>query len=241
VVRISHRYKFIFFSFPKCGSESVRMAINPLSDIRGKNALRAGLGTDGQPRYPDHMRPVEVRNLFARNGWPFDEYFSFVTVRNPWSRLVSLYRMIQSFNKPHPIMPFSDWLLATRTDGHGGSVGIDPAQLWARYGAYSLDNFVCDEHGRRLVDQVFRMEDIHHIPGELRRHGIPLDVDLMPRRNSRTPVDLDMYYRTPALKAVVAARYAKDIAEFGYRYEPNVAGGQTAAAAARADGDRKRA
>lgn len=214
-MRISHRHHFVFFSFPKTGSESVRRALNPLSDVIGRaeqkvrEAPHSGL-------IPNHISPPDLRTIFAAQNWEFDKYFRFVFVRNPWSRLVSLYRMIQSederFNQP-----FDEWLLSTRSDGLGGAVESAYVPRWRRYGTYTLDNFICDETGTRLVDHVFRMEDMPIVPEQLRQRGIPLHRDFMPMINSRGPVDLNQFY-TPASRAVVATRYAKDIDEFRYRY-----------------------
>jgi hypothetical protein len=95
---------------------------------------------------------------------------------------------------------------------------MNPARLHRRYGAYTLDRFVSDESGARLVDDVFRLEDMHAIPARLRQRGIPYPADTMPWINrTRRHVDLNAYY-TPALRALVAMRYAREIAEFGYGY-----------------------
>jgi hypothetical protein len=213
-VRISHKYRFVFFAFPKTGSESVRKALDPLSDVRGQMAIDFGKTADGEDIIPDHATPMEVRALFREKGWPFEEYFRFVFVRNPWTRLVSLYRFIQ---QPGTKAPFEEWLLNSRTSGRGGGEEGQVIRRSRRFGTYTLDNFVCDETGTRLVDQVFRMEDMASVPAQLRGRGIPIAGDFIPAVNRQPPVDINAYY-TPALRAVVAMRYAKDIAEFHYRY-----------------------
>lgn len=219
-MRISHRFRFIFFSFPKTASVSVRRMLDPVSDIRSTPEYRVpggriALAGDGSLIIPGHVSPIELRSLFRENNWPFESYFKFVFVRNPWARLVSLYRMIcdevEGFQEPFPT-----WLLGAST----GSLGIvdDGVGRWRRYGTYTLGNFVNDELGKRLVDKVFRLEDIELFPAELRKRGIPLPPQPIRRMNSKPPVDLNAYYTMPALKAVVAARYADEIAEFGYSY-----------------------
>ena len=215
-MRISHRHRFIFFAFPKTGSRSLRKALQPYSDVLSTDADRPGKTNGGVP-IPTHIRPLDLRPIMAANGWPFDAYFRFVFVRNPWSRLVSLYRMIEEIGGRRA-PPFDAWLMKVRTDGDGAAVGAERAPNWARYGTYTLDNFVGDENGRRLVDRVFRLEDMAAIPDELCHHGIPIAADAIRRENARPPVDLNAYYTSPALKAIVAMRYASDIAEFGYSY-----------------------
>ena len=216
-MRISHRHHFVFFAFPKTGSESVRHLLDPISDVRGRpeNALKHV--PSFKLAIPNHATPAMVKAVFTSKGWDFDSYFRFVMVRNPWQRLVSLYRMLQ-VQLPLFSTPVSDWLLHSRPDGVGGVPAAYAPRLWARYGTYALDNYACDEAGTRLVSAVFRLEDIDRLPHELRQRGIPVPPGPVPVTNAKPPVDLDAFYCTPALKAVVAQRYAKDIEEFGYSY-----------------------
>jgi hypothetical protein len=208
-MRISHRHRFVFFAFPKTGSESVRKALGPISDIVGVSKP-----TPDFP-YPNHIRPGELRPIFDANGWPFEDYYRFVFVRNPWARMASLYRMIRNIDGGYKAS-FAEWLVNARPHGVGG--GNDPVEWrYRRFGAYTLDNFVADETGKRLVSEVFRLEDMPTVPRRLRERGIPFPDDAMPWVNRSPPTDLDRFY-TPALRAVVAMRYAKDIEEFGYRY-----------------------
>ncbi|MDD4955629.1 MAG: sulfotransferase family 2 domain-containing protein [Candidatus Omnitrophica bacterium] len=81
-MRISHKYKFIFFSNPRTGSESVRKALDPFSDI---------FSSVNDPVYNNHITPEELKNHFLKMGWDWDKYFKFCFVRNPWDRLVSIY------------------------------------------------------------------------------------------------------------------------------------------------------
>ena len=58
-MRISHAGRFVFYSIPKTGSESVRRWLDPVSD--------EVIGTfrqvcDDRPFY-SHMRPVEVHEV----------------------------------------------------------------------------------------------------------------------------------------------------------------------------------
>jgi len=89
---VSHTYKFIFFSNPKTGSESVRAMLAPFQEVEVVPFVRQG---SERVFYP-HMRPVEARSIFEERGWTFEEYVKLVFVRNPWARLVSLYEMIGS-------------------------------------------------------------------------------------------------------------------------------------------------
>ena len=211
-MRISHRHKFVFFSSPKTGSESIRALLDPLSDVRDVQFPQA---SEASPFY-SHIRPTEARAAFARFGWPYDDYYRFVFVRNPWKRMVSLYLMVRRLF-PQYGGTFADWLRAAQPDGPGGG-GPDRAR-WLKYGTYSLDAYAGDGNGRLLVDEVFRLEDVAEVPERLRARGIPLAADAaVPWTNrTRAATDLSQLY-TPELIALVGERYAKEIADFGYEY-----------------------
>ncbi len=152
-MRISHQHKFVYFANPKTGSSSVRQFLAPYSDIVAvKNYLHI---TEENPFYP-HMRPVEARTVFEQFGWPFDDYLRFVFVRNPWSRLVSLYEHIH--REDPAATSFEKWLFSIRPYGSGG--GGEETARWQRYGAYSIEHFIKDGMGGVLVDKVLRLEDI---------------------------------------------------------------------------------
>jgi hypothetical protein len=91
---ISHRYKLIFIHIPKCAGRSISEAL-------------------GEPF--DHYT---AHHYQTRCVQPWHEYIVFTTVRNPYSRLVSMYHYIKGepFHANHPItnggnmIPFKDWV-----------------------------------------------------------------------------------------------------------------------------------
>jgi hypothetical protein len=209
-MRISHRHKFVFFSSPKTGSESIRSLLDPLSDVRDVQVSKL---TPAHP-FHAHMRPLEARMAFMRLGWRYTDYYSFVFVRNPWTRLVSLYQYALKAGAELP--GFEDWLQATQPNGIGGGLRALP---WLKYGTYSIDAFAGDGNGNLLVSDVFRLEDIAEVPDRLRLRGIPLPADAAVPWVNRTKesASLDAYY-TPELRKLVADRYAKEIERFAYSY-----------------------
>ena len=232
-MRISHRYRFVFFSNPKTGSESVRALLDPYSDICGVPMWEM---TAENPFY-SHISPREVRELFAERGWPYDDYCSFTFVRNPWARLVSLYQMIYDVRggrlqrwsrrigtmfRPgaaHPsIAGFRAWLRTIQPDGIGG--GGPPNQRWQRYGTYSLRAYAADDTGNLLVRRIVRLEHAAtELPEILKEIGLP-DADRlsMPRVNARRHRPYVEYYDDPSAE-LVARMYADDIAQFEYTFD----------------------
>lgn len=232
-MRISHQHKFAFFSNPKTGSESVRAMLGPFSDV---DNVTWETRTPENPFYA-HIRPVEMRDLFAERGWVFEDYYRFTFVRNPWARLVSLYEMIHGFKRkasamsklasrasalvagrtPEPSVPgFRAWLRTVRADGEGG--GGAEHERWRRYGTYSVAAYAGDEQGKLLVDDVFRLEDMDEaVPRIIARLNLPTERQSAPRVNTRRHAHYTSYYDSES-QALVAQLYAADIEQFAYRY-----------------------
>lgn len=211
-VRISHKHRFVFFSSPKTGSKSVRTMLFPYSDVR---ILIGPRRMSMESPFHPHMPPKEAKAAFEERGWPFEEYRKFVFVRNPWARLASLYEMIfRRQVKPS----FTPWLHAIKTHGSGGGGG--PHATARKYGTYSLGSFVTDDDESVLVDKVIRLEDIHEelIPF-LVTLGLPgIDALTIPHANARSHPHYSTYYTTKD-RRLVAALYAEEIEEYGYRFE----------------------
>ena len=157
--RISHKHKFIFFAFPKTGSESIRKILDPYSDIK---AVVKSKITKENPFYT-HITPEETRNIFQEKGWNYNEYFKFVCVRNPFSRLISLYHMTFK-GKAAP--SFSNWILNLKP--HSKERGN-----WFLNGQLSFHDYITDNSNSILVDKVIKLEEIdRELPKVLKQLNI---------------------------------------------------------------------
>jgi hypothetical protein len=232
-LRISHRYRFVFFSNPKTGSESVRLMLDEYSDIK---CVRLSERTPDFPFY-DHMTPLELRAEFDKRGWDFEGYYRFTFVRNPWARLVSVYAAILdrglagrlrdtanllsrwTFGRDRAadVAGFRRWVRTVETSGRGG--GGKPHHRFRRKGTWSIAAFVGDGEGDELVNEVIRLEDAaERLPALARQLGLP-DPDRisLPHVNvHRHPRYVSFYDDDTA--GHVARLYADDIARFGYRF-----------------------
>ncbi len=174
-MRISTDYNFIFFSNPKTGSESVRKLLEPFSNI--KDDL-----IDSHSQFRSHMPPREVKALFEKRGWVYDDFFKFVFVRNPWAKVVSLYEMKYS-GKPTKMLvtgtledqvkdrlkklkqryltkkpSFKEWVATIAPSFEEGG---DPLEDCYKYGIWPLDKYITDRQGTVLVDKIIKLEDIN--------------------------------------------------------------------------------
>ncbi len=230
-MRISTQYKFIFFSNPKTGSESVRKMLDEYSDIKDNKA-------DRNSPFTSHMPPREAKVLFEERNWPYDEYFKFVFVRNPWAKMVSLYQMLYS-GKPTKMLvtgtlgdqlkdrlkKFKQRYLTKKPTFHEWLHSINTQPLnqnsedWLRYGTYSLDKYATDEQGNMLVDKIIRLEDINRdLLPTLVQIGIPNAESLVIEEINRRKYNSYTTYYDEATIKLVGERFRYDIEKFDYRF-----------------------
>ena len=221
-MRISHRHRFVFFASPKTGSRSVRKLLDASAEIHGRPAEEL---TADFPFY-NHMRPVELRDVFASRGWDFDAYFKFVMVRNPWSRLVSLYEMrafreggqlsrLRTRAKRH--QGFRAWVRTVDPEGRT-TVGPGLEKGVIRFGALSYVRFAGDENGRLLVDEVIKLEEIEsRLPPVLERLGVPVPTRIPRAGRGRYRSDYRDYY-DDVTRELIGSLYEEDIERFGYTF-----------------------
>jgi hypothetical protein len=136
-------------------------------------------------------------------------YFSFSIVRNPWDRMVSVYRRTD----PH---------LLEHARGMGIALeGLSFAEFLARIASLSHAHlteqarYVCDESDRVLVDFVGRYETLAGDFQEVcRRLGMQA---ALPRLNASRRDAYRSYYDERS-RALVRERYRRDIELFGYAF-----------------------
>jgi hypothetical protein len=222
-MRISHQHRFVFFASPKTGSRSVRKLLDPYAEIHGRPAHEL---TADFPFY-NHMRPVELRDVFASRGWDFEDYFKFVMVRNPWSKLVSLYEMF-AFREGGQLSRlrrraarhegFRAWVQTLDPSGGGSGAPAEMENGVIRFGVLSYVGFAGDEAGRLLVDDVVKLEEIEsRLPSLLERLGLPPPSRVPKTGRGRYRDSYRAYYDDQTCE-LVEALYEEDIERFGYSF-----------------------
>lgn len=191
------------------------------------NHKTGGISTEGWlvERCPDVFvadhRHLTVRESVERHGrgiW--DDYFSFGFVRNPWERQVSWWNMFQEHPEDNLERPFWQYIQANGKTFEDFILNCTADVN--DYGAVKstirpqLDYFT-DAEGRVLVKYIGRYERLQEdMDAVARIVGLPAGE--VPHHNvARTKHRYQDYY-TPKLKQLVADRFAKDIAMFGYTF-----------------------
>lgn len=212
-MQINHKSRFIYFSIPKTGSESVRKLLSPIGE---ENIVHFPQITNNRPFY-SHMRPVEVQSVFSKRGLNFEAYSSVATVRNPWARLASLYHMTCRNWGDRWQVSFEDWV--ENLDPTGRSTA-DMPEKWYAHGTMSMSQFLSNNDGCLLVNKIYRIEDqgdalyrmlAARFNGHILRDAIPHRNKADKTYNWRT-----MYSRRT--QKIVAILYADDIERFEYNF-----------------------
>jgi hypothetical protein len=188
---VSDTARFVFVHVPKTGGTSIRKAL-------------ARYGTDvyfEQSSTTKHLRAQEI--LSEHPTVPFQDYFTFAFVRNPYDLLVSFW----TYKMENPFHP--DYV-------HVAELGS--FERWVehhvRQPGMAQSCFTHDVSGNQLVDYVGRFENFaHDVETIVTKLGC--DIASVPHVNtSDHGVAEDLF--TPRIRAVVAEAWRDDFSNFGY-------------------------
>lgn len=214
---VAHDLRFVFVHIPKTGGTSIERALGLFGSwrvedrerlfgqVQSADLLALGLGT----RYLQHLTAAEIRAVEPR-VWG-QHYHWFSVVRNPWDRILSTY-----------LNPDPDLVEQARSGGID-LVGLELAEFLRRTEGVqhvhlrSQHEFVLGA-SRTAQMTIGRFESLAE---DFRRACERLQVDrTLPHANAATARGGRAYreFYTPRTAAAVAARYARDIELFGYRY-----------------------
>jgi hypothetical protein len=201
-------------------------------ETRAPLLLRGNNRKDLGPPRLAHLRAHEYVKFRYLPQEMFDSYFSFAFVRNPWSRLVSIYK----YKRYYLSSDFKNFVMNLRESG------IWREDYWF-IGPQA--EFVCDRGGNFLVDFIGRMEYFQsHFDYVCEQIGIPhttlphqnrsaveaprlgpsvkqlRDFIFYHAKGSKPPAYRDFrdYYDNES-KDYVAELYRQDIERFGYTFE----------------------
>lgn len=150
-----------------------------------------------------HAKAVEVRDFVGKAI--FDNYFTFIFVRNPWDWQVSLYHFV----KKDPTNQHHDLINSFN--------GFDEYIEWrcAEDARFQRD-FVVDENGEQIVDFIGRKErlneDFQHICAKI---GIP--GKQVPHLNQSVSTSYRDFYNDHT-RNLVGDTFKADVDFFGYDF-----------------------
>jgi len=188
-------YRCIFVRIPQCGGSSVAQGL-------------FGLDTQGQiPAYWYQLNSPER----------FEEYFKFAFVRNPWDRLVSVYRYLHDSRGDGR---YPEW--AAFVQGFGSFEAFVSRWLWPENVERCVlflpqHRFLLDRFGMPCLDYLGRFETLAE---DFVRVAACLSVRARLPQSNRAPERREYadYYDAESRERV-AEVYARDIEWFGYRFD----------------------
>lgn len=218
-MRISHRHRFVFLSYPRTASRSIRSLLDPYSDIESTNITRV---SDKSP-FSHHMPAKEAKAIFDDRDWDWFGFARFCVARNPYARIVSLYhhhRQMRKMGAPGlalfpkikarikysltPVPSFRDFVLKTVKN---------------RRIAMPLHDFIFDDSGNCLVDDVLRFESLaDELPAYLQRLGIKTQAAEMPEVGISGIQSYRAFF-DDSTRRFVADFYQYEIDRFEYSFE----------------------
>ena len=148
---ISHHHKCIFIHIPKTGGQSIERVFCDLLGLtwqtRAPLLLRHNDKAELGPEKLAHLNVDEYVACKYITREMFDSYFKFAFVRNPWSRVVSLYKYYRQIHKHRS--SFRHFVLS----------GLDELLSRQDFHVKTQSSFVISD-GKLSVDYVGRFENL---------------------------------------------------------------------------------
>lgn len=214
-MRISHKYKFVFLAFPRTGSTTVRKVLDQYADIKSVHVSQTSR------RFPfyHHISAYELKKVFERRGWRWQEYNRFCVVRNPYDRVVSLYHHHKKLrdrapNEKHLYERVRDRLVPTPSF-RDYVLRLNPRTRLAA----PFQKFIGDEAGDPLVDDIMIFEKLDSmLPRYLQSIGVRVGAGDIPHLNASTNRGNYRAYYDEATRRRVHDVYCATIKRFGYSF-----------------------
>jgi hypothetical protein len=230
---ISHHHKCVFVHIPKNAGQSIEHVFLDLLGLtwetRAPLLLRHNDRPELGPAKLAHLKWWEYVDHKYMTQAQFDEYFKFTFVRNPWSRVVSMYKYFGF----HRNTTFKDFVMKDF------QTGISSKFPWF---TCAQSEFICDGHDCLKVDFVGRVEnlqgDFEHVclklglPPIKVRHLHASREQAATTKKSATPLlawfgrrrkEIPSFpsfkdYYDDEVREVVAKLYERDIRLFNYSF-----------------------
>jgi hypothetical protein len=204
----SHAHRFVFIKTRKtagtsleialsrhCGRDDLVTRISP--EDEELRAAAGGVGPqndDTDPSSYAHMGARRVIEVIGQRAW--DDYFTFAVERNPYDVVASSYRF--SARKPTFTKTFAEFVRTPR-----------------RMDRLALNERLYRVGGRVAVDRVYRYEELPAAVADISAR-LGLDLDLPHAKQGSGPHYRELY--GPGDAEIVAQRFRRTIAEFGYEF-----------------------
>jgi len=209
ILRIKKR-GFWFVDIPRTSSSSVRTELGahfgfPFGKASVRDVVPEGVDVMG-----DHLPVWQLQDLLGAQSW--ERLYTFTVVRNPFARVLSMYR----FRKKYNMMPedvsfiqYVEW-----HDRHFGEIPFfDPSQSECR----RQSDFLVDRSGNLAVSEIFRYEERERMRKSVEeRLGVP-SREIWAMKSGLESADYREHF-TGRAREIIEKVYERDLSEFGYEF-----------------------
>ena len=222
--------KILFIHIPKNGGTSLQTAFKEVFKKKYHHKQIRNLGVKRRYSMNAHQSGILTMKEIPLRYW--NEYYRFSIVRNPWDRLVSIWRFImiddrvfkdayglknnisafeKMFNDENK-KTFKEWVLSY--DHPCFFKGADLKCNRRPITKVQQSDWIIKD-GKSIVDKTFRLENLDKLVSEFRkRFGADLKI---PRMNTTKRGSYHEYYDSE-LADIVAEWYKDDIRIWGYEF-----------------------
>lgn len=191
---LSKKYRCIFIHINKSAGTSIEMVLRSSPAIFRKH----------------YMTAMDIRDFVCEDKW--NEYFKFAIVRNPWDKMVSLYKYRRKMKKIPRALEFNQFI-------HGVDNYTTPRK--SKRNIIQTSNqleFCVDKNGVIILDYIGRFENIHkewrHICNEIKCTKSLPHVKVTKSKH----IHYSKYYDDESVD-IISCRFDKDISYFGYKFK----------------------
>jgi hypothetical protein len=208
---IFHKHRAIFVHIPKAGGTSIENLLWLEDKPRTEEDLWMGFVKPFYNKYQtgglQHLLAKQIQIEVTTDV--FNKYYKFCIVRNPWDKAVSQFTYM---NKRADLRDFIGMKEGSTFEQYLGLITKKEHVQWK-----SQVDFVFNEQGDCLVDDIFKLEDIGELFNKL-SSKLSLNIKEIPHHNKGNRKHYSEYYSVET-KEIVSEIYADDIKQFQYTFE----------------------
>jgi len=200
---ISHQYECILVKVPKTAGTSISLALNCahiLKPHRDIQEIKHALEMNPKIGCSENKEPV--------SNDAYNEYFKFGFVRNPWSRVVSLYNRKEGI-QPSEKMNFDEFV---NTINYSSDACVHPSRH-----KHQLDWFT-DLNGEVAVDFIGKFENME---SDWQNVCEKLSINIKLPHTRKNPFNQRPYqeYYTDITRGMIGDKFQVDIEYFNYEFD----------------------
>jgi Sulfotransferase family len=209
------KYGFWFFDIPRTSSSSIKVE---LGQYFGRTFGKFNLIEESfrqKSFFADHMLAVEMRELLGKPT--FDRIFKFTITRNPWDRMLSIYRYRQKVGQIPQNLTFKTYVIQFDSPRYVSTESASPFDHRNYY--YSSLEFISDYNGNILIDYIGKYENRE---ADLKKIAETIGMESLGKYCLQTAQKKSAHYSEfydAETEKIVGRVFAEEIERFGYVFE----------------------